>query len=104
MRRYLRKILKFQIERIKKSKRLSKIVIATSNKSEDDPVEEFCSEQKLTCYRGSENDVLSRYYESALFSKADTIVRLTGDCPFIDPVLIDEVIDAGITIKVIGHQ
>ena len=86
-------LLKFQLDRVKAAKRLNKILIATTNKKEDDPVEQFCNDHKINCYRGSEDDVLSRYYESALSVKADVIVRLTADCPFVDPTLIDNVID-----------
>ena len=59
----------------------------------DDPVFEFCSNNSILCERGSLNDVLDRYYQVTKKTKADIIVRLTGDCPIIDPVVIDKVVN-----------
>lgn len=85
-------LLAYQIERVSKSKLIDKIVIATSILEKDDVIEKFCKTNRIECFRGSENDVLSRYYECAKIYNADTIVRLTGDCPLSDPEIIDAVI------------
>jgi spore coat polysaccharide biosynthesis protein SpsF len=87
------KILKFQIERIKKSKSIDSIIVATTLEDHDDEIENFCLDNKIKFFRGEENDVLSRYYQCAKKNNIDTIVRLTADCPLIDPVIIDEVIN-----------
>ncbi len=86
-------ILDFQIKRIKKAKRLNEIIVATTEEKQDDKIVEFCEENRIKFYRGSTKDVLSRYYHCAKKFKVDTIVRLTADCPFIDPSIIDKVID-----------
>ena len=86
-------ILNFQLMRIKKAKRLNEIIVATTEEKQDDKIVKFCEENRIKFYRGSTKDVLSRYYHCAKLFKVDTIVRLTADCPFIDPNVIDKVID-----------
>lgn len=76
-------------ERLKYSKRITKIVIATTNNIQDDILESWAKENKINYFRGSENDVLSRYYYAALEYEADIIVRITADDPFKDPDVID---------------
>ena len=85
-------LLQYQLQRIAKSKRLEKVVVATSVAKQDDQIDVFCRQHSIECFRGPENDVLSRYYECAKKYKADIIVRLTADCPFSDPAVIDNVI------------
>ena len=93
-------MLAHQIERVKHAKLVDKIVIATTNKTEDDKVEQIAKECGVACFRGSEKDVLDRFYKAAKGAGAGVVVRLTGDCPFSDPNVIDEVIqfflDSGI--------
>jgi len=86
-------LLEIMLSRVEKSRLLKKIIIATSNLPKDNPIEQFCINNDYHCFRGSENDVLSRYYESAKEYNADIIVRLTADCPLIDPEIIDKVIN-----------
>lgn len=81
-----------QVERIKRSKTIDQLVIATSLDSSDDPIAELCQEHGLTCYRGELHDVLDRFYRAALPYAPAHVVRLTGDCPVLDPVLLDEVV------------
>lgn len=85
-------LLKYQAERVRKSKLLDKVIVATSTLAIDTPIEDFCRLHKIDCFRGSETDVLDRYYQCASEYKADTIVRLTADCPLIDPTVIDATI------------
>jgi spore coat polysaccharide biosynthesis protein SpsF len=66
--------------------------VATTTDPSDEPIVELCARLGTPCFRGSLPDVLDRYYQCALVYKADVIVRLTGDCPLIDPELIDEVV------------
>jgi spore coat polysaccharide biosynthesis protein SpsF len=86
-------LLEYEINRVKKSKGIDKIVVATSDKKNDDKIEKLCKQIKVDCFRGSETDVLDRYYQCALrYPAYENIVRITGDCPLIDPIVIDEVI------------
>ena len=81
--------------RVKKSKMIDSIIIATTDKKSDDSVVEFCREEHINCYRGNEDDVLDRFYhccEQYGLIESDIVVRITADCPLIDPHIIDEVI------------
>ena len=68
-------------------------LIHTSNKSIDDSIEELCIARDILYFRGSENNVLDRYYQAARFHDIDTIIRSNGDCPFIDPAVIDMIVE-----------
>lgn len=81
-----------QIERIKRSKLIDMLVIATSVDPLDDLIELLCNENNMLCFRGSLSNVLDRFYQAALVYKPDHIIRLTGDCPLIDPIVIDYVV------------
>jgi len=84
------------IERVQGAKRITKIVIAAPDKPADDVIENYVREhyRDIGVSRGSENDVLDRYYQAAKAYEADLIVRITSDCPLVDPVEIDTVIEA----------
>jgi spore coat polysaccharide biosynthesis protein SpsF len=81
------------VERLKHSKYVSDIVIATTVLPEDDAIQKFCEENNVKFSRGSSDNVLSRYYEAAKKFNAETVIRITSDCPVIDPVLLDEMIE-----------
>lgn len=85
-------LLEYQIERLRRVKLADKIVIATTTNATDDPIVELCNAIGVTHFRGSEQDVLSRYYGAAQAIQADVVVRVTSDCPLIDPQIIDQVI------------
>jgi len=88
-------VLGWVVDRVSKCKEASIIAVATTLESLDDPVEDLCKSLNISCFRGSEEDVLDRYYGTARFVSAktgDIIVRITGDCPFIDPDVCDDVI------------
>jgi len=89
-----RPMLARQIERLRLCREADQIVVATTVNASDDPVVALASESGLRSYRGSENDVLSRYVEAARECQADVIVRITSDCPLIDPGVTDRVISA----------
>ena len=93
-------MLEFMYQRVKKSKLIDKIIIATTTKNNDIPIVDLCQKKNFLYYRGSENDVLDRYYKSALTYKPKTIIRLTADCPLCDPKLIDQTIELFNTKKV----
>ncbi|MFI5360074.1 MAG: cytidylyltransferase domain-containing protein [Halanaerobiales bacterium] len=83
-------LLAHLIDRLKQAEKIDQIIIATSDKEADDPVAEIADACGVSSYRGSETDVLSRYLEAAEKYAVDIIIRVTGDCPLIDPVTIDE--------------
>lgn len=80
------------IERVKQANLIDRIVVATSTKTIDNPLENYLKSNGILCYRGSENNVLERFYEASFTYGGDTIVRLTGDNPLIDPRIIDKTI------------
>ncbi|WP_153732397.1 cytidylyltransferase domain-containing protein [Sporosarcina obsidiansis] len=86
-------LLEYQLERVSRSQLINEIIVATTTNETDDPIVNLCKQLGYTTYRGSEEDVLSRYYEAAMNAKADVVVRLTSDCPLIDPAVIDKVIE-----------
>ena len=85
-------LLEYQINRVKKSKHIDQIVVATSTLEQDNLIADFCNERKIHCFRGSEEDVLGRYYHCAKKYNAGIIIRLTADCPLIDPAVIDQMV------------
>lgn len=83
-------------DRLKRSELIDKIVIATSAEEVNNPVRELCDEHNISCFSGSEDDVLDRFYHAAKANGAapgDTLIRITGDCPLIDFQLVDRVIE-----------
>ena len=80
------------LARLKNSKLIDQIILATSEDSSNDPLVKYVREQGYSVFRGSEMDVLDRYYQAAKGAGADLVVRITGDCPLIDPALVDQVI------------
>ena len=85
-------MLTYLLDRVKQSKKLDKVIIATSILDKDDAIEKYCKDYGVECFRGSEDDVLSRYYECATQYNPDIVVRITADCPLQDPEIIDAVI------------
>jgi spore coat polysaccharide biosynthesis protein SpsF (cytidylyltransferase family) len=71
---------------------VDQVVIATSTEPGDDEVAAFCEQRDISYFRGSETDVLDRYYQAARKQDADTIVRLTADCPLLSPPVIDRIL------------
>lgn len=86
-------LLEIHIDRILRSKKINKLIIATTKNKSDDIIEQICSNMKITCFRGDENNVLDRFYQAVKHESAEYIVRLTSDCPLIDAELIDKVVD-----------
>jgi glutamate-1-semialdehyde 2,1-aminomutase len=68
------------------------VVVVTSKERQDDQLQLIVESLNYKCVRGSEKDVLNRFYEAAKYLKADVIVRITGDCPLVDPTLVDQCI------------
>ena len=82
------------VVRARRAQSLGQVVVATTTDSNDDPVFAFCRSHGFPCFRGDPRDVLDRYYQVARVFNAQTIIRLTGDCPLIDPGEIDRTVKA----------
>lgn len=82
-------VLEQVLKRIRKSKNLSEIIVATTVGKEDDEIIKICEKRNVKWFRGSKKNVLSRFYLAAKKNKLDIIVRITSDCPCIDPAIID---------------
>lgn len=93
-------LLKFQVERARKSKMIDNVIVATTSEDRDVELVNYCKSHEIPVFIGSENDVLSRYYECAKEYGANIVVRLTADCPLIDPEIIDQVINLFLKNKV----
>ena len=87
-------VLGHVVDRVRQAQYIEKVVVATSTQSEDGALASWCEENGIDCYRGSLQDVLARYYAVARTTGAEHIVRITGDCPLIDPLIIDACIVA----------
>jgi len=80
------------VHRVQRAETLDEVVIATTTEQADDALAALCTARGWPCFRGSEDDVLDRYYQSALEHGADVVVRITSDCPLIEPEIIDRVV------------
>ncbi|MDH3942532.1 MAG: glycosyltransferase family protein [Anaerolineae bacterium] len=87
-----RPVLAWVVARALRAEQVSEVVVATTDQPEDDVVAEFCEAEQIHHFRGSMHDVLDRYYHAAKQYKAEVVVRLTADCPFIDPAEIDRLL------------
>lgn len=86
-------VLQQVIRRLKKSEKLDNIIIATTTEAEDDEIIRIAEKEQVQYFRGSKDDVLSRYYLAAEQNNIDHIVRVTSDCPCIDPKVVDAIIE-----------
>jgi spore coat polysaccharide biosynthesis protein SpsF len=82
------------VNRVRRAQTVDQVVIATTEDPSDDPVEALCNDRGVPIYRGSLFDVLDRFYQAASLFQATTVVRVTADCPLIDPGEIDHVVRA----------
>lgn len=85
--------LELMVNRVKKSKYLNDIIIATTINKEDDEITQWCEKNNIAYFRGSENNVYQRVLDAHIHYETDIIVELTGDCPLLDPILIDETLE-----------
>lgn len=86
-------MLVHELSRIARSKWVSSLVVATTTSHSDDCIVDMCKEHDCQFFRGSEPDVLDRYYQCAKQFGADSVIRLTADCPLIEPTIIDRVVE-----------
>lgn len=85
-------VLGYILERIAGCQKLEKVIVATTNKGDEGDIVSCAKEFCAGIFQGSEEDVLDRYYQAAKKFDCDTIVRITSDCPFVDPVIVDGII------------
>ena len=86
-------LLEFMINRVKRAKNINDIIIATTKKKEDDEIETLANKLDVKVFRGSSDNVLLRFKNASLITDSEHIVRLTADCPLIDPDIIDHAIN-----------
>jgi spore coat polysaccharide biosynthesis protein SpsF len=86
-------LLSYLLERLKRVQNAQKIVVATTSNAEDDAIETLCKKEGVYSFRGNEENVLHRFWSCAEQDKPEAIVRITGDCPLIDPAIIDKIIE-----------
>ncbi len=89
-----RSMLARVVRRAGRSTLIDDLVVATTGREADDAIVSECNALGISSFRGSEDDVLDRYYQAAMAFSADCIVRITSDCPLIDPEIIDRVVQA----------
>jgi len=85
-------LLEYQLERLKRVKLADDIIIATTENATDLPIVALCKKLNVNYFRGSEHDVLARYYHAAKGYEAGIVIRITADCPVIDPQIVDNII------------
>ncbi len=86
-------LLAWAVERARRARTLSNVIVATTTDPSDQPIVDFCAQRGYPVFRGSQFDVLDRFYQAALHYQADVIVRMTADCPLVDPAEIDRVVE-----------
>jgi spore coat polysaccharide biosynthesis protein SpsF len=82
------------VSRVRRAERVEEVVVATTTLSADEEIARICAQHGWPCFRGSEDDVLDRYYQAAIVHQAEAVVRITADCPLIEPTIIDQVVRA----------
>lgn len=68
------------------------VIVATTVHDRDNPIAEFCRRWQVPCYRGSEDDVLDRYYRASVLDRLQAVIRITADCPLLDPAVVERVV------------
>ncbi|PIT89244.1 MAG: hypothetical protein COU27_01350 [Candidatus Levybacteria bacterium CG10_big_fil_rev_8_21_14_0_10_36_7] len=86
-------VLERVIERVSDAKKIDQVIVTTTTKKEDNIITEICQKNNIKYSRGKEEDVLDQFYQAAKLYRASNIVRITADCPMIDPEIIDKTID-----------
>lgn len=87
-------MLHHHVARLQRAARVDLVVVATTKDPVDDVIERFCADRGVLCYRGPDADVLTRFAGCARRHEADVVVRVTADCPLIDPMLVDRAVAA----------
>lgn len=90
-------LIGYVIDRLKSISGVDEIILATTTNPKDHPLARYAQSQGITVYRGSENDVLDRFHETAKTREGSVIIRITGDCPLIDPHVVEQTINKYLT-------
>ncbi len=88
-----RPVLDHVVSRVKSATRVNTVIVATSTEPQDDAIEEYCSSKEWSVFRGSETDVLSRFAAATETAGAEIVIRVTSDCPFFSPFVLDEMLE-----------
>lgn len=80
------------VERVRACPAIGNVVVATSDREGDEPIRQLCAAEGIDCFAGSEQDVLDRFYRTAVRFGGDPLVRITADCPLVDPVLVSKLV------------
>lgn len=88
-----KELLRIHLDRLRGCKNISEIIVATTSNAGDNIIFEHAKNWQYKVFRGSENDVLDRYYQAVKDQKSEWVVRVTSDCPLLDPILVDKVIE-----------
>lgn len=88
-----RPMLELQLERIKRINGLDTVIVATSDREEDSAIADLCHQLDIPCFRGDLDDVLARFYHCAKENNLEHVIRLTGDCPILDPDIVSSLIE-----------
>jgi spore coat polysaccharide biosynthesis protein SpsF len=88
-----RPLLALVVDRLRRARSLADVVVATSDLQRDLPIVELCRAEGVACHTGSETDVLDRFHGAAAAAGADPVVRVTADCPLVDPEVVDRLLD-----------
>jgi spore coat polysaccharide biosynthesis protein SpsF len=97
-------MLAMVVERTRRAKAVDEVVVATTTETEDDPIEALSQERGYPFFRGSQHDVLDRYFQASQEFDAETVVRITADCPLIDPQVIDNTVEAFLGVASSGSE
>ena len=81
------------VNRLRAVPHIEEVVVATTTLSKDDRIADFARQYKVACFRGSEDDVLDRYYRAAIEFEADPVIRITADCPLVDPQVVSRLLE-----------
>jgi len=95
-----RPVLEWVVKRAASACFVDQVIVATTTDVEDEPIVRYCLDHQIECFRGNSTDVLDRFYQTARQFKVDLIVRITADCPLVDPSLIDKVVELYLSDKV----
>lgn len=88
-------LLEHIIDRLNFCDEIDNVIVISSNQIENEPITKLCEKLNVDYFLGDENDVLNRYYQAAInfnLNENDSVVRITADCPLIDPIIVDEII------------
>jgi spore coat polysaccharide biosynthesis protein SpsF len=80
------------VDRVRAAASVANVVVATSDRDGDDPIRQMCAAEGIDCFAGSEQDVLDRFYRAAAMFDGDPLIRITADCPLVDPQLLTKLV------------